>query len=1450
MMQKSKVEMMSHFLDRRDDEAGGLRRLTAVLFATLATVALVLGLGFAGPFERQAHAQNAVCYDETSVETLQVTSSTQYGSPAARRLVVTGLNKGDRVSKLEITNSNRNFGQSRNYSTIFKNSAGELEHLNNSSGVSVTSIQGLGTRTITYSFPESVIAADDGGFDVVVPISENTASSFQVKATVTRKVCEEPEPTTTPGSSAPEQTSPVEPEPRPTSEEPTQTAEQPAPSDNPATGQSEPVETSSTSIPASTGQTSEVAQPAPAGKTDVCSTDDSLLSTAKIAVNNQPTSEYPNFREITVQVDKPMRLDAITIGLRNTNNEFYYPTNLAPSNIRFVVEDSQGRRTFTAPADMTWDGEFYLDRSLMRTKEITLDLFQLIDLERGSKVIVSFNAATDGGKATELKPENVTLSATGVTCTDKEGKYVMPEGKRAEPETPVSGNPSTPIEQSVDGGDPNFATIRVYARAFNQYVDGPKSNATDSKDLRFTEGATFQLYGGKNRNSTDDGPGVKITAGSDDVVTCTIGKQGYCDMRLRVSSGTKPTQWDGKRVWVKQTKAADGAYFENVIKTGNYQSPKTDTWTIGYTPELRGGKIYYPSATGTSETKSFGAAVQALNNPKLPATCNPGPKIGFVMDLSGSISTEEREIYQDALTGQGGVIDQLSGTNASISAFTFSWGSPSDGNMGIGNHPGLVNVDTQREQAKAILNDRLSRQGGHTNWNQGLEAAYNAGNKYDIVVFITDGNPNTTGDAKFGPAGATVSLRALEGGVYAANNLKAEGTRVVAVAAGSENQNTPSNLKLISGPKENEDYFDGRWGDLAGNLSSVVRAVSCQSNVSVTKMIEYSDGTRAPGNGWNFEAAVSGATNVETSELQLVNSSNRAKDSVKRGGSVPDVTDAKGYAIWGLNFNTDNQAARASIRLKETPQTGFSFKEANCTQFSLKDGKKTPTGRTASFSAQNNPGEVTLDGSNQLGVRQQWDCEFVNAVEEKPQVNVRKTVESATQLSDGTWDVKYKVTVSNDGKAKTTYSLSDQLRYGDGINPISASFTRPDKTTGKWTDLTNSQSLTENRPIEANAKDTYSVEVNAELTAGSQAPQGMACPISNGVAERGGFLNTVRLTRADNSVEERSACDEPALPEIEKTGIDSVTGPDGDGLFTAKYSVTVRNRSYVNHAAGKPVYYTLTDTPQFAAGAEVKSWELSGVQFNDANSSQKTKLEGFDKSGTEIPINVVSEAKQLQPGANDQFTIAVKFARGTAQSDESRCNGNPEHGLYNGARVSSGKQYREDSACHEVPDQPTFKIGVEKWGVDNGKAVNLGDPKGSYGFALTGPDGKPTPLTQFVYTDRGGYVSSGTYVQVGQRYTLTEVKAPQGYALLAEPVVFRVVQEQGKYILRIESGASTNVKVVPNELDGSQNLRLIEVADVRQGNLPRTGGVGVWWPVFGGLLLVVAGGIGARRRAA
>ena len=1199
-------------------------------------------------------------------------------------------------------------------------------------------------------------------------------------------------------------------------------------------------------------------------------------------------------------------------GPDNVNGEEFYPLNWT-YQFSFIESGRVDRVVLTANMPV---------RSDSRTGFIVNGTSYTGPVISGNKVTFEFNP-----------PLNVSAGTQAAVNLDSAGKLergftVTAEGGEgcnsgSSPEDPT--DPNQPTEPTRDWDKsrtdykpgekqdilpaeptpgPNEAVIRQYARAFF-YKPGPdaeEADPTQEQDLRVTKGAQFQLFTGSRS------PETPVTAPWG---TATVGDGGFADFHI-------PTEGLGQQYWVKQVKGAKpfadvpgDPYYANQIKTGDYQSPQDTTYTIGQTPRLQAGQWYNASTYGNDTDRSFGAAVQAVPNPPIPATCNPGPRIGIVMDMSASISSDEMRTYQQALTGDGGLLDKLKGTNASISAFTFSWGSPSEDNERIGNYPGLVNLDTNMAEAKRIINDRMNR-GGRTNWNDGLTKAYEAGQQinnprlpygtgYDIVLFVTDGNPNTTGPNRYRPDGNDVSLRALEGGAYAANLLKFSGTRVMAIAAGGPGQNTPENLVLVSGPKENEDYYNGSWEQLSKNLVDSVRGSVCESNVVINKQIvrvlgqDGKDATKlddttntvipvGPGAGWDFTAALD---NTKNGAINLVSGS-------ERGARFTSKTSNGGQVKWGVNYKTDNVNETADITVNETAQENFDFYQAKCT-------KKTFDGRKLGEITITDPAKFNLP---QLGRLQTWECDVQNrqrtpqTTSPKYSYELFKTVTNSQQLNNGKWEITYDIVVWNTGNDDFKYTLDDKLNFGDGLIPETATWsskTTAGRTTtsGQWKNLPGNATteLASERRINEGVRDTYTVKVTASLAAGGSAPRGMRCKSGSDGPERGGFLNQANVTYVNRNtldLKDASACAEPAVPEVIKQEV-GTSGPDANGVYTAEYTVAVRNTSNVAGPNGtkvdKPLYYWLEDTPRFPQGVTITGWNVVGD--NVANFQEKSSTQGT----TPIAIVPSNAPRQIQPGAMEKFNVKVKYKLPAdpknALQGKTEC-GADGSGLNNTARMHSGNQYRDDDACLPIRI-PEDRIELEKLDPDY-----KGIPGAGFAMQFYDAQGNTIGDTTFstpVYDElrRGENSADGPKNEGGNDYptsrstvvvpgnatklVIVEINSPEGYSLLAAPVQVDITRgNDGKAILKVpgqdtqdqkfwvaKAGVQEHSRFVRND-DGDvvyengqpkvekYEVQTVQVTDSTKGDLPESGGSGVMWLLGAGVVSLAAAAAAQRKK--
>ena len=104
-----------------------------------------------------------------------------------------------------------------------------------------------------------------------------------------------------------------------------------------------------------------------------------------------------------------------------------------------------------------------------------------------------------------------------------------------------------------------------------------------------------------------------------------------------------------------------------------------------------------------------------------------------------------------------------------------------------------------------------------------------------------------------------------------------------------------------------------------------------------------------------------------------------------------------------------------------------------------------------------------------------------------------------------------------------------------------------------------------------------------------------------------------------------------------------------------------------------------------------------------------------------------------------------------------------------------------------------------------------------------------TNTTGTYISDENGLVLEGD-IDYG-KYTLTEVKAPQGYTVLKDPIQV-TVDENGITV-------QENEKVSYNKSE-SDDVYVITVTNDMLYELPSTGGIGIFWYTIGGMLLMMA----------
>ncbi|MFI8256889.1 vWA domain-containing protein [Streptomyces filamentosus] len=418
--------------------------------------------------------------------------------------------------------------------------------------------------------------------------------------------------------------------------------------------------------------------------------------------------------------------------------------------------------------------------------------------------------------------------------------------------------------------------------------------------------------------------------------TCTSDAEGDCSFTVPDTGAGGDNE--GSRFWVRQLPdgVPAGWYTNPSLRTGKGSGSGSEESAYQFrTPALEGGRTYTSTAdfmrstdwAATPYLASTGTWQQSRVNPPLPAAC--GLDVAVVLDLSSSVGSAlpQLKAATDKLT------DTLTGTPSRLALFSFDRNSPS---AGTANHPDLVPVSTEAgaEEFKELYAGWGL--GSGTNWDQGLNAVAQADPTYDLVVVLTDGNP-TRFSKPYQGDGSNTHFADVEGGVFAANAVKARGERVVAVGVGKGVEGVSGlNLRAISGQTaydpqapdpEAADHYQTTDFAAAGEALRNMALTHCDGTLSVIKQIapegegEDVTGAEPAGAGWQFDASTTTAG----------------------VGGLPDTRtttdDGTGGVVFHPTFPTGVDGA--AVTVAETQQDGYELvtrdgRNAVCTD--LDDG--------------------------------------------------------------------------------------------------------------------------------------------------------------------------------------------------------------------------------------------------------------------------------------------------------------------------------------------------------------------------------------------------------------------------------------------------------------------------------------------------------------------------------
>ena len=577
-------------------------------------------------------------------------------------------------------------------------------------------------------------------------------------------------------------------------------------------------------------------------------------------------------------------------------------------------------------------------------------------LGSGALAVLLAGAMAVGGltggiaNADDLVPAPTTTTATPTdTATTTEPATTVPTSSPTSTETspdtstPTTTSSSTTTATSTPTTTSGLSTTAVQPRAAGDPVVTPQvvPPATGNN-------AVITVKVGSDRTGTS---GVTSLAGvvlgffanqtgGTALFTCTSDADGDCSITVP-NTQTGGANRDA-RYWVRQTAAPTGYFANLTLAVGT--TPASTAYTFQTGTQLRNGTIYRSTVdfmidTGATNNSASGGIWQDSRvNPALPPQC--GLKVAIVADLSNSVTAAQLVQLKGAATT---FVNSLTGTPSTASLFTFATASPAAGAANV-NRPTLMPVSTAADAAivNGFINGWALPGGndGGTNWDVAFAAVANATQHYDLVAVITDGNPTFYGNPVQGPGNRT-RFREVENGIFSANAIKADNTRMFAVGVGDGIGGAPDNLRAISGTIAGSDYYQSADYAAAGAALRALALGNCLGTVTVVKQVQPPGTTPgstaggAPAGGWTFGATttpstvtVAPASGVTATGTGAVNFNLTFPGGVSTATANFTETQQSGYTlnqIGAKNAVCTDLATGATVTVTNTTATGFSI---------------------------------------------------------------------------------------------------------------------------------------------------------------------------------------------------------------------------------------------------------------------------------------------------------------------------------------------------------------------------------------------------------------------------------------------------------------------------------------------------------------------------------------------
>jgi hypothetical protein len=449
-------------------------------------------------------------------------------------------------------------------------------------------------------------------------------------------------------------------------------------------------------------------------------------------------------------------------------------------------------------------------------------------------------------------------------------------------------------------------------------------------------------------------------------------------LTVSLSSGTqwRRTGWEIRDIFGNSVSSG-------CVNTADHTSdggPYTESFNVT-APNLGGtytlGVSAYSSSSNCSGTAStpvdLGVNVTMVFNPDLNAAC--GLKIALVLDASGSVSSSATYV-RNAVTSMVNLLKDT-GSQVAIVEFATTADTPVPYTLvTAASIASTFNPYVSTDFATPGPQYYDGRVGQYTNWDDGLRQVNALPTPPDLVLFFTDGQPNTVHGGNGGSASESVAIAAAvtQADIIKQNggNAPGAGSHIFAIGVGDvQAQNFApitdgaNYLRYVTGtPASGQtnnfsiaDYFIGNFSELENSLSAFVTAV-CGGTINVTKLID-ADGNLQTTNDQTYAQGWTFSTNP---------------DAPATSTPTSDVTDVNGSANFKIAFGGQTSAI---VDVSETAQAGYDLLSAACTGATTSNGSWTS-------------GSGTVNNV-QLGPKDIVTCKFINWAH-NAQLTIKKTV--------------------------------------------------------------------------------------------------------------------------------------------------------------------------------------------------------------------------------------------------------------------------------------------------------------------------------------------------------------------------------------------------------------------------------------------------------------------------